>query len=148
MEKTQTPVVGSVVLLLLAAAAGTVFLRAGKSDAEFCRTVLNGLAQGKPSVTKRIDWDRLQALQVDVGATYRKLPNDGERAKYRAAFIANFANGFHRSGASVDAFRRWRVQERTADRIVIAVDYEAKRKTLLMTIPSSGRKKLESLQWQ
>lgn len=148
MEKTQTPVVGLLVLVLLAAAAAMGVMRMSKTDVEFCRKVLNGLVEGRPSVQRWIDWEHLKALEVDVGATYTHLASDAERAQYRRAFVESFSKGFRQANGVLNAFRHWRVHERGDGRIVIAVEYEAKQKTLLLSLPASGKKKLEAIQWQ
>lgn len=142
------PVMGTIVLLLLAAAAAVFIMRISQSEVGFCREVLKGLAEGKPSVKGRIAWERLRALDVDVGATYQALPNEVERSKYRQAFVLSFSQGFRRQGGSVKAFQRWRVHERRGTQVVVAADYPAKQKTLLMGIPASGPRKLETIQWQ
>lgn len=144
----SVPMIGYTVLGLVAI-AGLVFVaRASQGEVGFCREVLKGLAEGKPSVKGRIAWERLLALDVDVGATYQALPNEEERAKYRQAFVVSFSLGFRQQGGSVKAFQRWRVHERRGTHVVVAADYPAKQKTLLMGIPASGPKKLETIQWQ
>lgn len=144
----QKPVMGSIALALLAVAGGVFIMRLRESDVRFCRALLEDLADGKPSVNRQIDWARLVALDVDVGATYAQLPSDQERARYRRAFIEHFSKGFRQAGGASKGFRHWRVHAREAQRVVVAADYEARQKTLLMTIPASGPKKLEAIRWQ
>ena len=137
-------------------AAGTVLLVAAVAsglswfgrDVRFCRDVLTDLARGRQSAQARIDWDRLKALDVDVGATYAKLPNEQEKRQYRQAFIANFATGFSQSGARLDGFANWRVQSDQAGDRVVAADYKPKQKTLLFRISGAWRKRLEAMQWE
>lgn len=148
MDTRQMPVTGSIVLLLLVAAGGMAAVHLSRSDVTFCREVLTALAQGRPSVKPRIAWERLQAVGVDVGATYAQLPSDQDRAQYRQTFVESFSRGFQQSGGAVNGFRHWRVKERSNARVVIAVDYVEKGMTLLMTVPASGPKKLETIQWQ
>ena len=138
--------------VLLATAAVAVFvLRASRSDVDLCRAVLAGLTQGRSSVAGQIAWERLRALDLDVGATYVKLPNAKEQGEYRQAFIENFAAGFQRTGASLPQFTGWRVQERSKGTIIVAADYAARQKTLLLTLPANASwwgKKIEAIQWQ
>jgi len=148
MERTQPPVIGSLILLLLVGGAALMLSRAGRSDAEVCRNILNGLIEGKSSVARRIDWERLTALGKDIGAEYRGLPNDAERARYRQSFVMSFPRGFQQAHGNLSSFRNWRIKAREGNLIVVAVDYEIKHKTLLMGVPASGPKKLETLQWQ
>jgi len=148
MERTHTPLVGSIALGLLLAAGAAFVLRMGQSDVDWCRGVLNALTKGKTSVSRQIDWEHLTALGVNVGATYRGLPNDQERAKYQQTFVQAFAAGFQHTGGDVNRFNHWRVLTHQGQQVVVAADYEGKQKVLLMAIPASGQKKLESLQWQ
>ena len=148
MEKPGTPVIGSIALAILAAVVLVVIARIVQSDVAFCREVFRGLVEGKPSVQRRIDWEHLSALNVNVGATYTRLPNDQERADYRRTFIEHFSKGFRQVGGTTAGFRHWRVLARKDQKVVVAADYEAKQKTLLMSVPASGTRKLETIQWQ
>lgn len=149
MEKPQTPVIGSIALVLIAAAAVLLVMRRGAGDVAFCRTVLTGLVNGKPSVVaQRLDWEHLNALGLDVGATYTSLPNDAERKQYRQAFVRSVSSEFKRVGGTAKGFSRWRLHGREPGRVVVAADFPAKGKTLLMTLPASGTKKVQALQWQ
>ncbi len=118
------------------------------SDVEFCRRTFQALGTGAPSVQSRIEWERLTALGIDVGAAYRGLPSDQERRQYRAAFVANFSNGFQQTGASASHFVRWRVEERTPERVTVAADYPAKGQTLLLGVSARGKKRLQVIQWK
>lgn len=148
MGKPNAPIIGSIALVLVIAGVLLLALRVRESDAAACRAILTGLAQGKSFVARRIDWNHLTAMGVNVGETYTKLPDDKQRADYRQAFVTQFARGFQQSGARPKDFVRWRLERREQDRVVIAVDYPAKKKTLLMSLPSSGTKKLEDIRWQ
>jgi hypothetical protein len=149
MERTQTPVVGTAVLLVAIGAIGVFAMRSGGGDVELCRRTFQGLAEGRPGVQRSIGWERLKALDVDVGAAYAKLPNDGERRQYRQAFIQQFSEGFRRTGGNPEAFVGWRAQGRTDDgRVVVAADYEGKDKTLLLQLSGGWHKKVVGIQWQ
>ena len=147
MGRTQTSVVRYGALILAAVGVVAVAMRLMQGEAGFCREVFRNLVNDRQSVQGQIDWEHLTAVGVDVGKMYAQLPNDQARAQYRKAFVDNFAMGFRRAEGSLDAFRNWRVQERGGERIVVAVDYAAKHKTLLFTIPASGQRKVEAIQW-
>ncbi len=146
MEREQVPAIGSVTLVLLAVAVGVWILRA-RDDVAVCRQTLTGLAQGRSAVERHIAWDRLTAVGVDVGTTYRQLPDERERTAYRRAFIERFAAGFQGTKGDVGAFRRWRVAERSSHEVVIAADNAALGKTLLFRVARPGRM-IEAIQWQ
>lgn len=143
----RAPVTGSILLVLVMASTAVGVARLRQSDVRWGRRVFDQLTQGDASVERRIAWDRLQALGNDVGATYRALP-ETERPAYRRAFLAGCARGFAQSGAQPEAFTKWRVQGRRDGQAVVAADYAAKRQTLLLGVSTTGRKQLESLQWE
>ena len=147
MEAQGMPIAGSIALALIVAAGVVFVLRARASELRVCRDVLRGLIDGSPSIGRSIDWEHLRALGVDVGATYRQLPNERERAGYRQAFIEQFANGFRRASGVADGFRAWRVQRRADAAVVVAADYEAKHRTLLMSVSSARSQKVEKMEW-
>lgn len=132
-------VMGAVVL----GVTGAIRMRTNHVD--FCRESFRRLADGKVSVEHRIDWPNLTALDVNVGQTYGRLANEREQSGYRRAFIEQFASGFQKSGTSPSDFMNWRVHERRPGEVVVAADYTAKDKTLLMAVAG---KKVRSIQWQ
>jgi len=139
MRYTLVTLVGIASLVLL--------MRMSRGEVAVGREIFQGLVTGKPSVQKRIDWAHLSAVGVEVGATYTQLPNEQAKAKYRRFFVEYFSKGFRKAGGSPKAFVRWRIQERTPAWVVVAADYPAKQKTLLLTMATSGRK-LQGIQWQ
>lgn len=147
MQRTQSPIIGSIIVGLLVLAGALVVVRVSRSDVDLCREVLVGLTEGRPAVRHRIDWERFNALDVNVGATYSQLANDVERSRYRQAFLENFAKGFHHVGGDVRGFVNWRVQERRPDQIVIAADYTPKHTMLLMAVGRSWPKKIGEIRW-
>lgn len=148
MHEIKVNVMGSATLILVAIGLVVFVMRARSSDAQWAQRILTGLANGRTSIERHIDWEHLKTLDVEVGATYAKLPSDQDRRRYRQAFIQNFAKGFAQSGARPEAFVNWRIQERGDGDTLVAADYPAKRKTLLVRIARDGGRRLEALQWQ
>ena len=130
-----------VVGVILAVAAG-VYLWTG-SDVRLCRRVLAQLVNADPSVSRAIDWSRLQALEVNVGATYAALANRQEQMDYEHAFIRSFAEGFRKSGGQLSAFTHWRAEPDGS----VSADYPAKRKTLVFRLSGSGRHQVDGIVW-
>ena len=112
-------------------------------DIRFCRRALAQLVNMNLSVGRSIDWAHLQALEVNVGATYAALPSRQEQADYEQAFIRNFAGGFRKNGGRLDGFTRWRV----ASDGTVSADYPAKQKTLVFHLSGGKGRQLEGLGW-
>lgn len=145
-------VVGLIVLLLRNPQEDTV---------RWTRRTFEALASGRASVQPRIAWEALQAVGVDVGATYTKLPNAREQAQYRQAFLRELAAGFRQAGARPEAFVNWRIAEKSAEAAemsaegaeksgrmtVVAADYPDKQKTLLITLTAGKPRQVVGIQW-
>lgn len=148
MEERQVPMIGSVILVLVAVLGWVVWAQRGKSDVDFCRDVFARLMQGKPAVASKIDWEHLKALGVDVGRAYTRLPDTTQKANYRKAFIAGAALGFRQAKAMPAAFTNWRVMGSQNGHVMVAADYPAKQKTLVMARATTGKKLVDSIQWK
>lgn len=115
-----------------------------RQDVRFCRTVFVKLVKGDQSVGNAIDWDHLKALDVDVSATYAQLPNFEAKAAYRQAFIKNFAEGFHKSSGKLEEFTSWHTERDGS----IAVEYPAKKRTLVFRLSPEGKRRLTGIAWK
>ena len=129
----------------VAAVAAMVVMNLANSDVRLCRGIFARLAKGDPSVRNAIAWERFQAEDVNVGATYAGLPSPQEQLGYQQAFIRAFAAGFQHEGGRVGAFTHWRVEPNGS----VAADYPAKRKTIVFELSSeTGRPQLAGIRWQ
>ena len=144
MESSEKPLGMEYIVLavLLAAGLGFFFMSSGQ-EVRFCRRVFGGLVKGEPNVGGSIAWDRLKALDLDLGSAYAKLP-PGERQKFQQAFIQNFAVGFRQGQGQLMAFTNWRMEHDGS----VAVDYPAKHKTLLFRVSETGKRQLEGIAWK
>ena len=121
----------------------------GHDDVAWCRRVFSALAQGQQYIQQDIDWDLFRALDSDVGALYRQLSTDDEKANYRRMFINRFGEGFRQSKARLGDFTNWRLQGRQDEgQLVVAADHVSKSKTVLFTISTIGHRRLQGIQWQ
>lgn len=148
MSGPRASVTQVIALALLLGALGAVWVSLTRGEAAFCQSVFTKLAQGKGSVRTQIAWERLQALGMDVGTTYLQLATEQERRNYQDAFITQYAQAFRAAGGAPKAFTGWRIQEQREGQVIVAADYSAKQKTLLMSVPASGPKRVEAIQWQ
>ncbi len=147
VEESRRTTIGYAATLIGITVAIILVMKWMTGDVDFCRGVFRGLINGSVSVQREIDWAHLQAVGSDVGQAYRQFRLDSDRINYRANFIRAFAQGFQRTGGTLQAFTNWRVVDRQPDVVTIAADYRAKGKTLLFKIPASGRKRLLALAW-
>ena len=120
------------------------FYLCSDSDVRLCRRVLVQLVNANPSVSRVIDWDHLQALEVNVGATHAVLPTRQEQMNYEQAFIRSFAEGFRKSGGQLSAFTHWRAEPDGT----VSADYPAKHKTLVFRLTGSGRHQVDGIVWR
>ena len=125
----------------IAAAAAFAHL-SGSPEVRLCRRVFAGLVNGHEAVRAAIDWERLKALDVDVGAAYAQLPDEQEQRNYQDAFVRSFAEGFRQGGATLRAFTNWRLGEDGT----VSADYPAKQKTLRFRLSVSG-KQVQEIGW-
>jgi len=146
--ETKPGWLGSVTIALLAIGALALWPSVRGDEVTFCRRVFRGLATGTSAGHRAIDWPRFTALGVDVGATYTGLPNEQERIKYRKTFLQSFAMAFRHAGGRVGAFVQWRKVGQRDGQVVVAADYPAKQRTLLMACSGGWNKKIRSIQWQ
>jgi len=135
----------AVMILIVIAVVG--LFRMGRDEVSLCREVFRGLVEGKASVQRHIDWDHLQAMGVDVAATYGSMTTAQARAKYRRLFIEHFSKGFRSTDGELKGFVNWRIEANTPQQIVVAADYKGREKTLLFSLPASGTKKITGIQW-
>lgn len=125
------------------------FLYIRSREINFCRNVFSDLMQGRFWAVNYIDWEHLKALDMNVGETFSRLPNEKERRNYKKAFIRSLAVGFSRTGTKIGDFSNWRILSKDSEKIIAAADYIKYKKTLLLTFTKSKiGKKLVSLQWQ
>ncbi len=141
-------IVGYVVAVITILAAVALWMRWSNQEVEFCHRVLGDLVHGRQAAQRSIDWEHLKAMGVDVGAAYALLPDDKARAKYRETFIKGFAEGFRRINGQMSAFAHWRIYKRETDSTIVATDDTRHKKTLLFTIPATGAKQIEGIQWE
>ena len=129
----------------LAVGAALVVVNLVNSDVALCRRTFAGLVKGDPAVRNAIAWDRFQAEEIDVGASYATLTDPRAQRSYQQTFIKAFSAGFAHEGGALGAFTRWRVEPDGA----VAVDYPAKQKTLLFRLSSeAGRRQVVGLGWK
>jgi hypothetical protein len=134
------------VLLSLSFLAGCAPM---ENDLELTKRVFSGLCKGQQGVEKFIDWERLMAVEMDVGQAYSTLKNLKEKADYRKLFFYNFSYTFKAAGGKASNFYNWRVKALEPDKTVIAADTVGQGKAILFTLARKGReRKLTGIEWE
>lgn len=122
--------------------------KATVSDLDFARTAFKALAHGDTAARNLVDWDNFQAMGQNMGAVYKSLPDDKQRAAFRSSLVTSFSASFKKSGASAETLSNWRVKSAgkgaTAD-TVIAADSPNKATLLLTVSKRNGSQKLAAL---
>ena len=148
MKKKEFRIFEYAIIVALVLCAITYAATRTKSEIDSCKSVFNGLIQGKFSVAKSIDWENLKALEGDVGAPYRSFTGEKAKDGFRRAFIKSFSLGFKRGQGRISDFNNWRLYAKDSDKTVIAADCPKYKKILLFAFSKNNPSKLISLEWK
>ena len=134
---------GCGVLLGLLAACSS---ESDNPDVKFAKTTLFSMVNCSADETL-IDWETLQAPPAkDIGAIYRALPDDAEKAKFRKEFLAGFCFSTPNLKAHPESLTDWRVNSESPSETVVATDMQPGTVMLLTVSKRDGKQKLSSLQ--
>lgn len=138
------------IFIAIAIIAGLIFFLSQifKSDVSLVKEIFAGLVEARQPVRKLIDWEHLNALEVNVGEVYLKVRSQKEKLDFQKVFINNFSEGFKRMGGRLDAFTNWRLYDKDNEKVVVAADYPHYNKTILFTISKYGLSRLIGIQWE
>lgn len=137
-----------IIAVTLAIIAILSFTRFSRRDILFARRAFYGLAQGRKSTERMIDWPVFKAVGADVGVEYLALSDDKERLDYENFFIKSFSENLKKAGGNPKDFTNWRVYIRDALTSVIAADYDNHGKILLLTVSRENGFKLTDMRWE
>ena len=74
---------------------GILFLfKVKHNELDVARAALAGLIQANSSVASLLNWEKLKAVGVDVGAEYSAFKIDKDKVNYKKYFIRGFSAGF------------------------------------------------------
>lgn len=93
-----------------------------------------------------IDWETFQGFSKDVGAAYRALPNDAEKAEFRKSFLIGFCASTPNLKANPESLTDWRVNSASPSETIVATDRPAGDVMLITVSKRDGKQKLSSLQ--
>jgi hypothetical protein len=147
-DKKNPPVLEYTILAAIIIAAILFIFQMARGDIDVARAVFKDLVNGRYGVQRYIDWEHLQGLDINAGATYSSFATGKEKNGYKKAFIRHFSSGFKGAGGNYKLFVNWRIDNKTANQAVVAADYSGHNRTLLLTLSGTWRKKLSSLQWK
>ncbi len=147
-DKKNPQVLEYTILAAVILAAAVFIFQMTRGDIDVARAIFKDLTNGRYGVQRYIDWEHLQGLDINAGATYTSFTTGKEKAGYKKAFIQHFSSGFKSAGGSYNAFVNWRIDNKTTNQVVVATDYSGHNRTLLLTLSGGWIKKLSSLQWK
>jgi len=119
-----------------------------ETDLQLTRKIFNGLCSGNQRVQNSIDWESLQAMEVDVGKAYSSIVSEKDRRDYRKMFFYNLSYTFKASGGRTSSFSKWRVQNIDTNNTIVATDTPSGNVLLLTLSHKAGKRKLTAINWQ
>lgn len=119
-----------------------------ETDLQLSRKIFNGLCSGNQRVQDSIDWESLQAMEVDVGKAYSSIISQKDRRDYKKMFFYNLSYTFKASGGRISSFTNWRVQNRDSNNTILATDTPSGKVLLLTLSYKTGKRKLTAINWQ
>lgn len=134
------------IIAVSAVILGVTFLIGLKNqDVNFCRSVLNGMISGNTLIEKHLDWDNFIFFQMDIGTTYRRLPNEAERQNYKTIFIKHLSQSFSYSKAKISAFKNWRLLGQPEASAITVIAEGPNGKLLFTLVRLDGQRKIQSI---
>lgn len=119
--------------------------RPAKADVVFAREAVEGLFGGDAAVADALDWENLKVPGMDVGESYREMPEDENPDEVRKEFIGNFSESFKQSGASVSDLKNWREESREGESAIIAADTTTGKTMRVLVVRRDGRQLVSEL---
>jgi hypothetical protein len=113
------------------------------ADVRFAKTTFFSIVNGTADEAA-IDWEILRSPIDDLGAIYKALPNDTEKAAFRKQFLGGFAGSTPNIKANPDGITHWRVQSENPSETIVAADMQ-KGAILLLTISKRDGKQLSAM---
>jgi hypothetical protein len=92
-----------------------------KADVRFAKTLFLSMLNGT-AAESAIDWEVFHTDEEDVGAAYKALPNEEEKASFRKSFLIGFAASTPNLKANLAGVTSWRVKSATPSETTVAVD--------------------------
>jgi hypothetical protein len=133
-------------LLMLASLQGCS-TESDKSDVGFAKTLLFSMVNGS-AAESAIDWEAFQTDEQDIGAVYRALPNDAEKASFRKSFLIGFSKSTPNIKANPGGISNWRVKSETPSETIVAADMNSGVVMLLTVSKRDGNQKLSAMRIQ
>jgi hypothetical protein len=115
-----------------------------KSDVGFAKTLLFSMVNGS-AVESAIDWETFKTDEQDIGAVYKALPNDTEKASFRKEFLSGFARSTPNIKANPGGISNWRVKSESPAETVVAADMNGGAVMLLTVSKRDGKQQLSAM---
>ncbi len=114
------------------------------ADIRFAKATFFSMVNGTAD-ERAIDWEIFRSPTDDLGAIYKALPNDTEKASFRKQFLSGFAGSTPNIKANPNGITNWRVQSENPPETIVAADMQ-KGVVLLITISKrDGKQKLSAM---
>jgi hypothetical protein len=121
-------------------------VRPAKTDVVFAREAVEALLGGDAAAAAdAFDWENLKVPGMDVGESYREMPEDENADEVRKEFIDNFSESFKQSGASTSDLKNWREQSKEGERTIVAADTTTGKIMRIAVVRRDGRQLVSEL---
>lgn len=114
------------------------------ADVRFAKTLLFSMVNGS-AAESAIDWETFRTDELDIGALYKALPNDTEKATFRKEFLAGFARSTPKLKANPGGISNWRVKSETPSETIVAADMNDGVVMLLTVSKRDGKQQLSAM---
>lgn len=115
------------------------------ADVRFAKVTFFAMVNGTAAETA-LDWETFRAPNGDMGAIYRALPNDAERAEFRKSFLVGFSASTPNIKANPGGITHWGVNSENSSETIVAADMQDGATLLLTVSKRDGTQKISSMQ--
>jgi hypothetical protein len=116
------------------------------ADVQFAKTTFFSMVNGT-AAESAIDWETFRVANEDVGAQYRALLNDAEKAEFRKSFLVGLSASTPNLKAKPSLVTHWRVKSENPSETIVAADMTHQDAVILFTVSKrSGTQKISSFE--
>jgi hypothetical protein len=113
-------------------------------DVQFAKRTFFSMVNGSADESV-IDWETFHAHKDDLGAIYKALPNEAEKAEFRKSFLLGFSASTPNLKAHPESMKNWRIESQSTSETVVAATMQPGTVMLLTVSKRNGKPQLSSM---